>query len=111
VEFKYYEKVQNRFVQVTTDSDLSFIFAKNIEAKSFILQNDMVIKTRTYSNCNRSQSCSTSSEHVASSQPSSSQSNTYRLATVVVEDEAPDKILVVSMSLFHVTMMRGFIQT
>jgi hypothetical protein len=79
VEFKYYGKVQNRFVKVTTDS--------------VILQNDVVIKTRVQSNCNRSQSSSTPSEHVASSQPSSSQSNTYRLVTVVEEDGAPDEFI------------------
>jgi hypothetical protein len=93
VEFKYYDKVQNRFVQATTDSDLSIMFAKNIEAKSVILQNDVIIRTRTHSNCNRSQSSSTPSEHVASSQPSSSQSNTCRLVVVVVEDGAPDEFV------------------
>jgi hypothetical protein len=51
------------------------------------------IKTRTHSNCNRSQSSSTPSEHVASSQPSSSQSNTCRLVAVVVEDGAPDEFV------------------
>jgi hypothetical protein len=54
VEFKYYDQVQNKFVQVTTDSDLSVMFAKNIEAKSVIMQNDVVIKSMTHSNCNRS---------------------------------------------------------
>jgi hypothetical protein len=69
------------------------MFAKNIEAKSVILQYDVVIKIRTHSNCNRSQSNSTPSEHVASSQPSSRQSNTYRLVVVVVEDGAPDEFV------------------
>jgi hypothetical protein len=91
VEFKYYDKVQNRFVKVTTDSDLSVMFARNIEAKSVILQNDVVIKTRAHSNCNRSESNSTPSEHVASSQPSSNQNNTCRLVVLAVEDGAPDE--------------------
>jgi hypothetical protein len=75
VEFKYYDKVQNRFVQVTIDLDLSVMFATNNEPKSVILQNDVVIKTMTHSNCNRIQSSSTPSEHVASSQHSFSQRN------------------------------------
>jgi hypothetical protein len=93
VEFKYYDKVQNRFVKVTTVSDLFVMFARNYEARSIILQNDVVIKTRAHSNCNRSQFSSTPSEHVASSQPSSSQSNTYSLVAVVEEDGAPDEFI------------------
>jgi hypothetical protein len=53
----------------------------------------VVIKTRTHSNCNRSQSSSTPSEHVASSQSSSSQSNTCRLVAIVVKDGAPDEFV------------------
>jgi hypothetical protein len=93
VEFKYYDKVQNRFVQVTIDLDLSVMFATNNEPKSVILQNDVVIKTMTHSNCNRSQSSSTPSEHVASSQHSFSQRNNWRLVYVVVEDGAPDEFV------------------
>jgi hypothetical protein len=93
VEFKYYDQVQNRFVKVTTNLDSSIMFARNCEARLVILQNDVVIKTRAHSNCNRSQFNSTPSEHVASSQPSSSQSNTCRLAVVVEEDGTPDEFI------------------
>jgi hypothetical protein len=33
VEFKYYDHVENKFVQVASDSDLSAMFAKNVESK------------------------------------------------------------------------------
>jgi hypothetical protein len=109
MEFKYFDKVENSFVQVTTDSDLSLMFAKNIEARSVIVQNDVVIRTRAHSNsdhpgtsspavqsqasCNKSQPSRTPSEHVPSSQPSSSQSNPSRLLDVVVEDGLPDELV------------------
>jgi hypothetical protein len=69
------------------------MFARNCEVRSVILQNDVVIKSMAHSNCNRSQSSSTPSEHVASSQPSSNQRNTYRLVAVVEEDGAPDEFI------------------
>jgi hypothetical protein len=71
VEFKYYDHVENKFVQVASDSDLSAMFAKNVEAKLVTMQIDVVIKTRAHSDGNKSQASSTLSGHVASSQPSS----------------------------------------
>jgi hypothetical protein len=40
------DKVQTIFIKVTTNSDLSIMFARNTEAKSVILQNDVIIKIR-----------------------------------------------------------------
>jgi hypothetical protein len=54
VEFKYYDHVKNNFVQVASDSDLSAMFSKNVEAKLVIVQIDVVIKTREHSHGNKS---------------------------------------------------------
>jgi hypothetical protein len=43
VEFKYYDHVENKFVQVASDSDLFAMFAKNVESKLATVRIDVVI--------------------------------------------------------------------
>ena len=51
VQFSYSDKDENIFVKVANDVDLSLMFAKYIEERSVIVQNDVVIRARATSEC------------------------------------------------------------
>ena len=103
VEIQYYDKVENKFVQVSSDAELTLMFVKNMEDRSIILQNEVVIRTRAQCNpnhpvtantsvqsqasCNKSQPSSTTSEHVRS------QASDSTVQDVIVEESLPDQFV------------------
>jgi len=83
VQFSYSDKDENIFVKVANDVDLSLMFAKYIEERSVIVQNDVVIRARATSECPET------SNQAICSQPCSSKSRQI----LALDDDEHDEIV------------------
>ena len=83
VQFSYSDKDENIFVKVANDVDLSLMFAKYIEERSVIVQNDVVIRARATSECPKT------SNQAICSQPCSSKSRQI----LALDDDEHDEIV------------------